>query len=949
MVWLAGKLGRKKLDGVSKMCQFLARAVAVAVAVAVGPLGLSAALPAHSVSAPASTVQAPIQWLPPQRTKAPAPLEAAGAGVSTSVLAAVRPLNGTIGVDDYPDKDAVDCSAQFGIYSWCKGGTWLSPRRFAYRNCTDFAAWRLGITWGSLAFPGGDGNARGWKQGAINSGYATGSAPVVGAVAWWGTEVGGGFGHVAIVLSVNGDGSANLEQYNYSGNGTYSITYNKRADAYLYINVSPPGQGVSDGSFVVVNETGEVYRIAGGAPIYVSSWNGFGGSQPTTPISQAQLNAMPTYPRDGTFLNTTGGGVSRVAGGAPEAVSSWSNFGGVQSYITVDQTAVDNAGSGGPWTHLRALPTDGTFISNTADGRVYRVAGGAPLYVASYGPFGAGAPAATTSLDPWEFTNYVHLRAVPNDVFLLGASSGRVFRVVSGGHPYYVPSWDPYGGSQPVVAVDDWALDNCDHLACGPFGNYEGLTPVPGGAVASGWTMDPNSTSSLTVQFSIDGAAPQTDTASLARPDVDAIFHRGSTYGFGTRLQLTSGTHSVCVTAVNLGAGPPTADFGCHTVTVSAGSVVGVPPSRVLDTRTGIGATPGAVAGGGTVTVQILGRGGVPATGVSAVTVNLTATTPGTPGYLVAYPSGAALPASSTLNFAAGQTVPNLALVAVGPDGKIAIRNGGSGAVQVLADVTGYVLSGSATGPGSVTPVQPARVLDTRTGPGAAPVAAGAGLSLAVIGHGGIPATGASAVILNVTVLGAQAAGYLTAYPSGGARPQASNLNFVGSAAIANLVVVPVGADGHIVLFNGSPGTVQVLADVAGWVASGSADTSGAVTSLAPSRLLDTRVGNGAPVGTVAANGTVHLAVLGRGGIPARGVSAVLLNVTVAAPAAAGYVSVYPDGTARPGSSNLNFIAGQTVPNLVLVPVGADGQIALTNGSGGTMHLISDVAGYTSS
>ena len=74
--------------------------------------------------------------------------------------------------------------------------------------------------------------------------------------------------------------------------------------------------------------------------------------------------------------------------------------------------------------------------------------------------------------------------------------------------------------------------------------------------------------------------------------------------------------------------------------------------------------------------------------------------------------------------------------------------------------------------------------------------------------------------------------------------------------------------------------------------------------------------------------------------------SAVALNVTVANPTAAGYITVWPSGTPRPETSNLNFQAGQNIPNLVIVPVGADGKIQLFNGSGGTVQLIADVAGY---
>ena len=119
-----------------------------------------------------------------------------------------------------------------------------------------------------------------------------------------------------------------------------------------------------------------------------------------------------------------------------------------------------------------------------------------------------------------------------------------------------------------------------------------------------------------------------------------------------------------------------------------------------------------------------------------------------------------------------------------------------------------------------------------------------------------------------------------------------------------------------------------------------------AFTSLAPYRLLDTRYGVGAANVAVAKGGTVHLQVATRGGVPATGVSAVVLNVTVTAPTKPGYVTVYGDGTTRPTASNLNFVAGQTIPNLVIAPVGANGKVALYNGTGGTIHLIADVSGY---
>ena len=113
---------------------------------------------------------------------------------------------------------------------------------------------------------------------------------------------------------------------------------------------------------------------------------------------------------------------------------------------------------------------------------------------------------------------------------------------------------------------------------------------------------------------------------------------------------------------------------------------------------------------------------------------------------------------------------------------------------------------------------------------------------------------------------------------------------------------------------------------------------------LSPSRLLDTRSGIGA-TGPVAAGGTVALQVLGRGGVPSSGVSAVVLNVTVTEPTASGYITAFPDGTPRPTASNLNFTQGQTIPNLVIVPVGTDGKVSLYN-FGGSTQLLADVAGY---
>ncbi|MEO6204322.1 MAG: hypothetical protein ABIO67_02910, partial [Mycobacteriales bacterium] len=220
-------------------------------------------------------------------------------------------------------------------------------------------------------------------------------------------------------------------------------------------------------------------------------------------------------------------------------------------------------------------------------------------------------------------------------------------------------------------------------------------------------------------------------------------------------------------------------------------------------------------------------------------------------------------------------------------------------------------------------------------------------LSLQVTGRGGVPGGSVSAVVLNVTAVNPTSTGYLTVYPDGGARPVVSNLNFTRNTIVPNLVIVPVSSDGKVAFFNGQSGTIDLLADVAGYFVSGTPTLAGAFAPVAPNRILDTRARNGVATTTpVAPKGTVTLQVTGRGGVPVSGVSSVVLNVTTVLPTSSGFATVYPDGSARPVVSNLNFVTGLTIANLVVVPVGPDGKVKLFNGSAGKTHLLADVAGY---
>jgi hypothetical protein len=159
-------------------------------------------------------------------------------------------------------------------------------------------------------------------------------------------------------------------------------------------------------------------------------------------------------------------------------------------------------------------------------------------------------------------------------------------------------------------------------------------------------------------------------------------------------------------------------------------------------------------------------------------------------------------------------------------------------------------------------------------------------------------------------------------------------------------------------LTNGTPHTLSVRAvNVLG---AGPAAGSDPVTPdgtlyapLVPARLMDTRVG--APYTTVDGQargqgalgpGAVRsLQVAGRGGVPASGAGAVALNVTATGASRSSFLTLYPSGSPRPNASNLNFVGGQTVPNMVIARVGDGGQVAITNPLGST-HVIVDVLGY---
>ncbi len=376
----------------------------------------------------------------------------------------------------------------------------------------------------------------------------------------------------------------------------------------------------------------------------------------------------------------------------------------------------------------------------------------------------------------------------------------------------------------------------------------------------------------------------------------------------------------------------------------TAGELTPLTPARILDTRdgTGRGGAAGPLQENQAFDVLVRGVGGVPTTGVDSVVMNVTVTEPSASSWVAVWPTGAPQPVVSNLNFGPGQTIPNLVTVKVGSNGRVSVLNF-TGTAHVIFDVVGYYATSGGNAGSRFHGTPPARLLDTRAGIGAPGGALGSGatLPLRVTGVGGVPGSGVTAVALNVTVTEPSAPGFLTVYPGDQVtRPLASNLNFVPGLTIPNLVVVRVPSNGVINLYN-SNGSTHVVADVVGWFDQNRSSSSGRFVGMTPARVLDTRQS-----GRVLGDGdTLFLNVLGERGVPGYNVSAIVANVTVTQPTSNSFLTVYPPDAPRPVASNLNFKAGDTIPNLVMVKVSGGGQIAIYNLTG-NVHVVVDVAGY---
>ena len=363
-------------------------------------------------------------------------------------------------------------------------------------------------------------------------------------------------------------------------------------------------------------------------------------------------------------------------------------------------------------------------------------------------------------------------------------------------------------------------------------------------------------------------------------------------------------------------------------------------PTRVADTRPGSTTTDGLFQGtgripaGGSLTLKVAGRAGVPATGVSAVSLNVTGVSASADTFLIAYPSGVARPNTSNLNLSAGQTYPNAVVTKVGSDGNIVIYNS-AGTVDVVVDVNGYFLAA-----GGVNAINPARLLDTRAGQatidgqnaGSGAVGPDGQVTFKVLGRGGVPTTGVSAVFLDVVMV--QPTLTPSSRPSPPGRCPSSTVNGKANSTVPNLTMMKVGANGAVTIAN-KFGSAHMVVDVVGYI-----PTGGNVTAINPQRAYDSRT---IPA-RVNQQDSRRVQITGVAGVPA-GAAAAIVNVTGTGATKDTFVTTYPAGQALPVASTLNMRAGDTRANMAVVKLDSTGAMSAFN-AWGSQDIIVDVLGY---
>ena len=709
----------------------------------------------------------------------------------------------------------------------------------------------------------------------------------------------------------------------------------------------------TDGEFVLDSATGAVFRMAGGAPIYVSTWAVFGGAQPVRVLRPEEFRALPQRPRDGTFIrDARNSSVYQIVGGAPLYVSSWDAFGGPQPNILVDGAAIDNAGSGWPYNTLRFYPEPGTALKAHPSQRTYVVHRKGHVVPTNASPGGSAITvndAIISLAGSGGAYNHLAAQPPPSEPTAVSAMPGDGTVTVGFAPPVET-------GDLPVLAYE-YSLDGRTWNA------------LRGGAAAS--------------PFSVTGLANGTPVQVVIRARTDG--------GLGGPSQPVIATPSAPVATEFVAVAPIRVydsrwQMGAATAGLPLGPLVANQPSgrmvSVRDARSGL-------------TGEVMRANAVPAS-ATAVAYNLTATGQTAPGYLSVSPGDAdRAPNSSVLNWTEPmQTRANGHISVVDESQRVRIDTGGAGSTHFVLDVVGYYLpqaqqvepSGvappvetaqpssvdSAEEPTVFVPLSsPVRVYDARwpttsgvptgrmSGPQQRLISVKDGrshLDGSVVQVDAIPPA-ATAVSFNITATATIGSGHVAVVPGDVEQsPGISTLNWLPETTVANASSVKLGPDGDVRLFTGAAKDAGMLPiiDVTGYflpVSAVAAQQSGSqFVPVPPLRAYDSRIaGRGSSLGGGAQPGGVGVArTVSAGldrGVP-DGATAVAYNLTVTGNSGSGFMAIGPARRAWSGTSAINWSTPTTVANGAIVGLGPERKVSAFVGGTHSTHVIIDIAGY---
>ncbi|WP_329017577.1 hypothetical protein OG271_12950 [Micromonospora rifamycinica] len=385
------------------------------------------------------------------------------------------------------------------------------------------------------------------------------------------------------------------------------------------------------------------------------------------------------------------------------------------------------------------------------------------------------------------------------------------------------------------------------------------------------------------------------------------------------------------------------------------GAYYPVAPARLLDTRSGVGAPAGKIGAGKKVDLQVSGRGGVPASGVGAVVLNVTVTGPTAASFLTAYPTGESRPTASSVNFAKDWLGSNNVTVKLGAGGQVSVFNN-SGSTDVIVDVVGFYAGDDTLtnrNGGQYEWYLPERLWDTRQDPEGKPPA-GQVLEYS-LDFGDDYNTHVKSLVFNLTAVSPAKSGFLTAWSGAGARPTASTVNYLAGKNVPNLSFVQTtpctGTEQYSWCTPGAPKfkiytsqASHILTDLVGVVDDGESPYGMRFAPLSPTRIVDSRSNLGIS-GAIPAGGVRK--VTAPDALVTPDTEVLAMNVTAVTPTNNTVVTTWPadfDGIGKPDTSNLNPYAGQVVSNGVLGVIGPNNAFNVHNLSGST-HLVADVVG----